>query len=303
MTAESKDPAAALTQRLRNKARELGIPFQALLEYYAIFRFLYQLSRSPYRTLFILKGGLAFSGWGLDLRRPTRDIDFQASSENSEAKLLSMIRDICDQPHSADPLLFDTATIKAVPIIVHAEQPGVRIKLTARLARVQIPMQLDFSFANIITPGPLVMEYPDPIGQEKIKLQGYPPETAIAEKLEAMVKWGTATARLKDYYDIWLLSKNCSFAGQVLAQAIQATFVHRGTAIPLETPDSLSEAFAVQQQAPWDSFLAKFAAGSPELRNFPAVLADLREFVLPVLQATAAHAPFQKSWTPPAKWG
>jgi hypothetical protein len=95
MKNEIKDPIASLTDRLRQKARTAEIPFQEILEHYAIAEFLQRLSVSPYCDKFVLKGGLAFLGWGVPLRRPTRDIDLQAYTDNTPDNTLAIVRAIC----------------------------------------------------------------------------------------------------------------------------------------------------------------------------------------------------------------
>jgi hypothetical protein len=76
------------------------------------------------------------------------------------------------------------------------------------------------------------------------KLKAYPPETVVAEKLEALVSLGVANSRMKDFFDLWAISRTFAFEGTVLMHAIKATFERRTTALPAQTPFGLSEAFA-----------------------------------------------------------
>ena len=69
---------ASVHQRLLNLARESSRPFGELLQYYAIERFIYRLTRSPHADKFILKGALMFSKWCGPASRPTMDIDLSA---------------------------------------------------------------------------------------------------------------------------------------------------------------------------------------------------------------------------------
>lgn len=82
------------------------------------------------------------------------------------------------------------------------------------------------------------------LDQPAPKLRAYPPETVIAEKFQAMVHLGLANTRLKDFYDIWVLSRTYEFKDDRLARALRATFERRKTEIPTVRPDALSEAFA-----------------------------------------------------------
>jgi hypothetical protein len=67
---------ASIHQRILNKAVSEHKPFNELLQYYAIERFLYRLGESPHCNQFVLKGALVFLAWQVPLTRPTRDIDF-----------------------------------------------------------------------------------------------------------------------------------------------------------------------------------------------------------------------------------
>jgi len=83
MGRDVKNLAASVHQRLINRARKSGRPFNELLQHYAIERFLYRLSRTSLGNRFILKGALMFLVWDLPTVRPTRDIDFLGKFENN----------------------------------------------------------------------------------------------------------------------------------------------------------------------------------------------------------------------------
>ena len=87
-----KNTAASVLARLRNRAEMMERPFAEVLQYYAMERFLYRLSKTRYAEKFILKGGLLFYVWNLPLRRPTRDIDFRGYVSNSRENLLKVNR-------------------------------------------------------------------------------------------------------------------------------------------------------------------------------------------------------------------
>jgi hypothetical protein len=134
-------------------------------------------------------------------------------------------------------------------------------------------------------------------------LRGYPPETVIAEKLQAMVYLGEINSRMKDFYDIWLLSHWFDFDGVTLQKAITVTFQKRNTPIPLEVPAALSDDFAIHKQSMWNrGFLAKFLPDPGELTSFQQVVSQLRTFLLPPLQATAANKSFRRIWKAGGTW-
>jgi hypothetical protein len=98
-------------------------------------------------------------------------------------------------------------------------------------------------------------------------LRAYPPETVIAEKFHAMVMLGRANSRMKDYYDVWMLLNAFDLEPERLRQAIAATFGRRGTLIPAEAPDGLSDAFASDagKLRQWDAFARNLSGSTPGL--------------------------------------
>ena len=127
---------------------------------------------------------------------------------------------------------------------------------------------------------PVLFEMPAP------RLRAYARETVIAEKFQAMVLLGRANSRMKDYYDIWMLSRTYEFAGDRLARAIAATFARRQTSIPIELPDGLTRAFAEDagKRQQWAAFIRDLVEQPPSLAD---VIADLAAFLMP--RATEAR--------------
>jgi len=105
----------------------------------------------------------------------------------------------------------------------------------------------------------------------------------IAEKFQAMVMLGLANSRMKDFYDVWILSRSYEFEDDRLPRAIAATFERRGTAIPREAPLALTQAFAFDsgKQLQWAAFVRDLAIDIPALE---AVVTDLAEFLMPNAQ-------------------
>jgi hypothetical protein len=103
-----KDLAASVRQRLRNNAQQTARPFQEVLQYFAIERFLYRLTQSPHANKFILKGALMLTAWRAPASRPTKDIDLLAQMDNTVDAALPVIRDICNQETEPDGLVFDS---------------------------------------------------------------------------------------------------------------------------------------------------------------------------------------------------
>jgi len=109
---------------------------------------------------------------------------------------------------------------------------GVRIKLIARLGNIRIPVQVDVGFGDAITPEARREEWPGVLDFPPVSLLAYCPETTIAEKLHAAVVLATANSRMKDFFDLHWLCRHKSFHGDLLREAVEATFRRRSTAIP-----------------------------------------------------------------------
>lgn len=302
MKKKIKNLPASIHTRLQRRAVEMQRPFQEVLYYYVMESFLHRLSQSQYRKKLILKGGLAFWGWGLNLRRPTLDIDFQANINNSIEEITRVIEDISAVTIEDDGMVFDTASMEATTILPKAEYVGVRLRFKAYLGRSLIWLQVDVSFANVITPKEVEIEYPTLLNRPKFVLQVYNQETAIAEKFQSMVFWGLSNDRLKDYYDIYLLAKECNFDGSKLAKALIATFAHRNTDIPANIPSALSDDFITLNRDEWLSFLKNTNYQDDAINDFLEVVVFLRSFLLPPMQAAAKRKEYDGHWTAGRSW-
>lgn len=278
--------AASVRQRLLNRARSRGEEFEQLLVRYALERLLYRLHQSPHADQFVLKGAMLFALW-VDLpQRPTRDADFLAFGDPDPARLALVFADLAAQAVDIDDgVLYEPATVRAEPIRKQAGYPGVRVSLQAQLAGARIPVQCDIGFGDAVTPAPQSETLPTLLDFPAPRLRVYPPESVVAEKLEALVKLAGYNSRLKDYFDLWVLFEDDLPDRGVLPGAIAATFTRRGTLLPDQVPEGLSAAFAKQNATQWRAFLTRHALQAPELGR---VIDDLAAHCIPLLVAARA---------------
>lgn len=294
--------AASVQARLQNHARASKRPFQELLQYYAMERFLYRLSMTPHRTRFVLKGALMLHVWKAPLARATKDLDFLGRLDNSLENLEHVARDFCTVDVEPDGMVFDPATVKTERIKEDADYAGVRVRLVGLLGRARVTMQLDVGFGDVVTPGAQDITYPALLDFPAPALSGYPRETVIAEKFQAMIYLRTLNSRMKDFYDMWLLARQFAFDGAVLAKAIAATFANRKTAIDVApiafTPDFTEQA---STRAQWRAFRKKLPnAECPE--TLAEVTPFLAGFLLPIARACATGESFEQRWPPGGPW-
>lgn len=196
-TRPGRDLAHSVHDRLLNRARETGRPFQELLTYFAMERFVYRLSVSPHANRFVLKGALMFAAWRAPRGRPTRDADFLGRGDSSVEGLVRTVREVCELAVEPDGLTFDASTVRGRRIREDQEYEGVSVRFTGRLGQARIAMRLDVGFGDVVVPAPEPIELPAMLpGFPPPRLQGYTRESVIAEKLEAMVMLGVINTRL-----------------------------------------------------------------------------------------------------------
>jgi len=242
--AESKkDPAASIRQRLLNLAKERGENFDLMLVRYALERFLYRLGASRHKDRFLLKGALLFLVWGMNEHRPTRAADLLGFGASDLKTLVEIFREISGMTFE-DGIVYDPATVDAAEIAEDKAYIGARVSFRATLAGARIPVQVDIGFGDAVTPEPVAIEYPVLLDTPAPQLRAYPVYTVIAEKFHAMVLLGEQNSRMKDFYDLWAISRKFELDPAVVASAVAATFERRKTPLPESEPVALSRRFA-----------------------------------------------------------
>ena len=256
---------ASVRQRLLNLAHARGQPMELLLTRYALERLLHRLSLSPHRERFVLKGAMLLATWFDEPHRATRDVDLLGFGDAAEAALLGTFREIM-AVEVDDGVSFDLKGLRIEAIREEVEYGGSRLRTTAALAGARIPITVDIGFGDAVEPGVEDIDLPVLLGMPSPHLRAFPPETVIAEKFHAMVTLGRANSRMKDYYDVWMLTSAFELEPERLHRAIVATFARRNTVIPAEVPDGLSDAFADDpaKQRQWDAFASSLTGSIPE---------------------------------------
>ena len=302
MVRKIKNTAASVHQRLLNKAKETSRPFNELLQHFAIERFIYRLSKSPHADRFILKGALMFLVWSGPGSRPTMDIDLLGRIDNSLKVIVAAVKDACGIDVEADGMTFNAETVTAVRISEDAEYKGVRSRVQGGLGNARVSLQIDIGFGDVIVPGPSKIEYPTLLEFPAPEMKGYTMESTIAEKFQAIVKLGVLNSRMKDFYDIWMLSRTFDFRGEMLAEAVEKTFENRNTPINIE-PAAFDPSFWQDEdkRVQWQGFIRKAKlANAPE--TFKEVAESVKLFLLPLVASLAERQTFQGVWTAPGPW-
>lgn len=283
--------ATSVKQRLLNYSRDRGEVFNLVLVRFAVERLLYRLTRSPHADAFVLKGAMLFAAWTGKPHRPTQDVDLLGFGEPSTERLASVFREIVGVNVEPDGLTFDPASVQVEPIREEAIYDGLRVRLLAFLGTARIPLQVDVGLGDAITPGPRELTFGPMLDLPAPRLRTYPPETVIAEKLDAILVLGMANSRMKDYFDLWTLRQTMVFELAPLRAAIKATLERRGTPMPTALPVGLADSFAEDEskQKQWAGFIRKMgdARGTPSLAE---VVVLVRAFLEPVLITSSGTA-------------
>lgn len=261
-----RDIGASIRQRLLNLARARGQPMEPLLTRYALERLLHRLSLSSHRKRFVLKGAMLLARWFDEPYRATRDLDLLGFGDAAQGVLFETFREIM-MIEIDDGISFDSKGLRIEAIREELEYGGSRLRTTAVLAGARIPITVDVGFGDAVEPGvedivlPVLLNMPSP------QLLAYPPEVVIAEKLHVIVVLGRANSRMKDYYDIWMLTNALDVKPDRQRRAIVATFARRGTMVSSELPDGLSNAFAIDpvKQRQWNAFARNLSGSVPGL--------------------------------------
>lgn len=279
-----KNTAASVRQRLLNLRQTRHEDYNAILTQYAIERFLYRLSKSSHANRFILKGAMLFRVWSGQLHRPTKDLDLLGQGEATTDAVASIVREVIATAVADDGLTFDPDGGIAAEIRDGQEYGGIRVKLVAMLGSARIPMQIDVGFGDAVTPAPKTAFYPTLLAMDAPKVRMYPPETVVAEKLEAAVARGMVNSRMKDYYDLLVIFRTYDLKDRDLARAIRATFMRRGTVIPDQVPSGLSDAFGADATAQrlWGEFLRRLRIDDAPA-DFSKVIRTVQDRIWPVM--------------------
>ena len=219
--------ATQLKAKVRNLSGSDSQKAQTLIRNFIMERFLERIALSQYRNNFILKGGMLVAAVvGLDTRA-TMDIDTTVKSLNLTKENATRIVEDIIAVEIPDGVHFKIT--KVTDIMEEHDYPGIRIMLEATLDKMRQAIKIDISTGDIITPGAVEYSYKLMFEERSISLWTYNLETLLAEKLETIMARGTANTRMRDFYDIYVISHQESYSATTLRNAFVATSEKRNT--------------------------------------------------------------------------
>ena len=296
--------AHSARERLKNMAKAGGRDADYLFQRYAFERFFYRIGESRYADRFILKGASLFTLWLGPMFRVTQDTDLESSLTPDHGRMAAVFREIAETPVPADDgVVFDFSSLSVEDIKKQDNYKGLRVKFHARMGQARLPLQFDIGFGDSVYPRAEVAEYPVLLGGPPPRIKVYPQYTVVAEKFAATVELGMANSRLKDYFDLWILSGNFAFDLGILTTAVTRTFARNGLAVPTDWPIGLRDEFAndAMKISQWNAFLRKT---QPQVRpdSLAAAVERIRAFLAPILSGEPrpplVWSPETKQWEP-----
>ena len=297
------DPSRATTagrvfHDLRAEARRQGRSTDELLVFYVLERFLYRLSRSAWADRLVLKGGLLLAV--LDTRRATRDADLLGLSVDGDPRqILAMVTDIVGI-EGDDGVEFQSDHARVDSIREGARYSGTRITMPCRIGKARSTLALDINVGDPITPGATLIDFPQILDPDPIRLYGYPIETVLAEKLTTMVSLGDLNTRERDWADVWRLTGSHDLAGGTVHAALINTATYRG--ISLQPLSQVIDTLRMRRQRPYAAWLARQAATSSYPADFGALVDAVISFADPPLDGRSAGLTWiahRRRWTQP----
>lgn len=303
MSAALSGAAHSIHVRLIRHAKDKDVDPNLVLRRFATERFLYRLSVSPHARHFVLKGGMLMLVWLGEQIRPTRDVDLLGFGDLADEPLVAAVMEVCAFPVQDDGLRFDPESIRIAAIRRDDPYGGRRVTVRALMGPAKIAVRIDIGIGDAVVPEPEWLEYPSLLDLPQPRLRAYRPETAIAEKLHAMVALGMQNSRMRDFFDIMALADHLSFDGEVLSRAVQNTFERRNTELPRDGVAALTPDFVAVpgKQAQWEAFLDRNRLTDTS-RDLGQVVAKIDFFVGPLLAALAGGGEVPRTWPAGGPW-
>lgn len=252
--------AMQLKAIMKNMAQEKKISAQLVMQNYMLERLLERISLSKYQSNFILKGGFLIAAMvGLDTRA-TMDMDatIKGYPVNKDS-ITEMFNEIC-RIELPDDVTFD---LRSIGVIREGnEYTGYRVALTANYPPMAVPLKLDITTGDKITPREITYDFKLMLEDRFISVLAYNLETVLAEKLETVISRGDQSTRPRDYYDIYILStlQRANISIPLLASALRNTAENQRSLELLKRYDNILSVVADSpiMQKRWEDYQKEF---------------------------------------------
>ena len=263
---------------IRNLAKKKGIHAQEVLQIFMFERIIERLSVSPYKDRFILKGGLLISAILGVAERTTMDMDTTVKGlPMDEQSIQKAISEILDQTVD-DGIEFQLLDL--TPIREDDEYENFRASIQATYGKMKIPMKIDITTGDEITPKEIQFSYPFLFDDRRVMVKAYTQETILAEKYETIIRRNVGNTRARDFYDLHLLYRlyreNADW--NLLKQAVLATAKKRDSLSVLQ--DTKRILLALEESTVLRDLWKRYQAQNLYAREitYPAIMETVKEF-------------------------
>lgn len=263
---------------IRNLAKEKGIHAQEVLQIFMFERIIERLSVSSYRDSFILKGGLLISAILGVAERTTMDMDTTVKGlPMDEQNIRKAVSQILAQPVD-DGIEFQLLDL--TPIREDDEYENFRASIQAIYGKMKIPMKLDITTGDEITPKEIQFSYPFLFDDHRVMVKAYTQETILAEKYETIIRRNIGNTRARDFYDLHLLyrlyRKNADW--NLLKQAVLAT-ARKRESLPI-LQDTKHILLALKESTALQDLWKRYQAQNLYAREitYPSIIETVIEF-------------------------
>lgn len=232
---------------VRNLSKAKNVEAEIILRNFMLERFLERVSLSEYKNSFILKGGMLIAAMvGIDIRT-TMDMDATIKGRSlTGSEVASLIEQILNIPID-DGASFSLRGIEEIR--EESDYPGYRASIEAILDKTRQTLKVDITTGDFVTPSEIEYSFRLMFEERDISIWAYNLETILAEKFETIITRGVTTSRMRDFYDIFILTTTQIYDADVFKAALENTVKKR------ETTEQMADIYAVIQIVSGSSIL------------------------------------------------
>jgi len=226
-----------LKARIRDLSKKTSVEAEILLRSFMLERLLERIAVSKYKKNFLLKGGMLVAAMVGISTRSTMDMDTTIAGQALTAsELTAIIEEILSAPVD-DGVRFSFLGIEEIR--EEADYPGYRVSISAILDKTRQTLKVDITTGDFVTPKEIEYEFKLMLEERAINIMAYNVETVLAEKFQTMISRGVTNTRMRDFYDVYILTANKQFDPAIFRAALDKTAEKRGTATQMDDTNDI----------------------------------------------------------------
>lgn len=230
---------------IRNLAKQKNVEAEIILRSFMVERLLERVSISKYKDNFILKGGMLIAAIvGIDMRT-TMDLDATIKGQTLTGVEITAVMESILSVEINDDV---TLTLKGIEEIrEETDYPGYRISIEALFDKTRQTLKVDITTGDFVTPREIEYSFNLLLEDRAISIMAYNLETVLAEKFETVITRGITNTRMRDFYDIYILTTTQRFNDAIFRLALEKTVTKRNTVSQMSNPQSVIQNIATSE--------------------------------------------------------